>query len=198
MKHFLTGGAFALAAIGLATSASAQDYEKPKKPQVAKDLWFHVDANVALMQFSETEGDTEFVSDNVTAGYIRAGVKYKYFGAEVELGTGFSDYEEDGISLGVNNQTAVWGMLRLPQDRSDIFLRVGAHTTDIELGVDGGPSIEDSDSGIAFGLGGNYYFSRNVGVRLDLTSYNLGNSDEFGDILDVNYIGGSIGLSARF
>ena len=197
MTRFLTTTALALATTFSAGLAHAQDQDDMifedviVTPKKIKDLWFHVDASFALTQFSVTEGNTEYVSDMMTAGYVRAGVKYKYVGAEVELGTGFSDYEEDGVTLGVDSQTSVFGVLRLPQERSDIYLRLGYHQSDIAIDILG-QNFDTDDSGFAGGIGGTYFFTDNIGARLDITGYNLS------DPLDVSYVGGSAGLTARF
>ncbi len=194
MKNLLIASAVALSLMAAPTVAFAQDdapapdVEKPSKP---KDLWLYADANLALMQFSVTEGNTEYVSDMMTASFFRGGVKYKYVGAEIEFGQGLSDYEEDGITIGVGSQVAAFGMVRLPAENFDMYLRLGYHSSTLEVS-DGTLSEDFKDEGIAGGIGGNYFFNENIGIRLDITNYNL--SDPF----DVSYVGGSIGGVVKF
>ena len=208
MKHLIKTTTLALGLSACAVSAYAQDttptYDEPVYDEdvivtPGKDedsVWFHADANLALMQYSVTEGNTEFVSDNLTAAFFRAGVKYKYVGAEVEYGTGLSGIEEGGIESSVNSQISGFAMGRLPYERGDFFVRLGYHSSDVEVIVDdfqfGRVDLSEKDTGIAFGLGGTYHFTDNFGLRADITGYNLS------DPLDVSYVGGSLGVAARF
>ncbi len=195
MKKLLIAGTALFGTLAAPSLAFAQDdviEDEVVTPKEAKDWFVYGDANFALMQFSVTEGNTEFVSDTMTAAFFRAGVKYKYFGAEVEYGTGLSDIEEDGISVGVNSQTSIFGILRLPEDNYDIYLRVGYHSSDIEVGIAGLGEATEKDEGFAGGVGGTYFFNDNLGIRLDVTGYNLS------DPLDVSYVGGSAGAVVRF
>lgn len=193
MKKFLVASTVLLSVFTAPTIAFAQDVDDEiVKPKTSKDWFVYGDANFGLMQFSVTEGNTEYVSDMMTAGFFRGGVKYKYFGAEVEYGTGLSEYEEDGVSLGVNTQTSVFGILRLPAKNSDMYLRLGYHSSDVEVGIAGVGEASEKDKGFAGGIGGSYFFNDNLGVRLDITSYRLS------DTLEVNYIGGSAGAVVRF
>lgn len=195
MKNLLIASAALLGVLSTPMLAAAQDdviEEEVVTPKQSKDWFVYGDANFALMQFSVTEGNTEFVSDMMTAAFFRAGVKYKYFGAEVEYGTGLSGIEEDGISIDVNSQTSVFGIVRLPADKADVYLRLGYHSSDIEFGIQGVGEASETDSGFAGGIGGSYFFTDNLGIRLDITSYNLS------DPLDVSYVGGSAGAVVRF
>jgi len=144
------------------------------------------------MQFSVTEGNTDFVSDMMTAAFFRAGVKYKYFGAELEYGQGLSDVEEDGISIGISSQTSVFGIVRLPTNKLDVYMRLGYHSSDIDFSASGLGEFSEKDEGFAGGIGGSYFFTDNLGIRLDITNYRLS------DPLDVDYVGGSAGAVVRF
>ena len=199
MKNLIISTAAILSFLAVPTQALAQDESTNEDieevivtPKKDKDWFVYGDANFGLMQFSVTEGNTEFVSDTLTAAFFRAGVKYKYVGAEFEYGTGLSGIEEDGVSVDVNSQTSVFGILRLPADNYDVYLRLGYHSSDVEVGIDGLGEASESDSGFAGGVGGTYFFSDNFGIRLDVTAYNLS------DPLDVSYVGGSAGAVVRF
>ncbi len=194
MKNLFIASAVALSLMAVPTVAFAQD-DAPKsdvkKSSKPKDLWIYADANLALTKFTVTEDNIQYVSDNMTAFYVRGGVKYKYVGAEIEFGQGLSDYEEDGITIGVGSQVAAFGMLRLPSENYDVYLRAGYHSSTIELS-DGTFSEDVDDEGIAFGVGGNYFFNDNFGVRADVTGYNLS------DPLDVSYSVFSLGGVVKF
>jgi len=207
MKKLLCASAAALSLLAAPTVSHAQDdvvlgdeIVTPKNPGKPKDLWIYADANIGYSQFSSTEGNTTFVSDSMANAYFRAGVKYKYFGAEVELGTGLSDIDEDGLSLGLGTQISGFGILRYPADKYDVFLRAGYHSSDFDVEFEGfDPDFGDvnfdesiSSDGFAFGIGGTYYFSENFGLRADITGYNTR------DIADAGYVGGSIGGTVKF
>jgi len=188
---------FAVAAV---TPAYAQDEttdetieETVKYKKGADDVWVHFDANFGTYQFETSEGSTTYVSDSLLATHFRAGVKYSYFGAEVEYGSSISAIEEDDVNLDLGSQIGIFGIARMPADNYDFYLRAGYHSSTFEGSVDGVSGTVDLDAdGFAFGFGGSYYFADNFGVRADLTAYNAK------DIVDAAFIGGSIGLTARF
>lgn len=204
MKNILFAGATLFNVLSAPTLAFAQDdvtEEKIVTPKETKDWFVYADANIATAQFSSTEGNTTYVSDSSTAAYFRAGVKYKYFGAEVELGQGLSDIEEDGFSIGVNSQTSVFGIIRTPGDKYDVFLRAGYHSSKVEVGgqvfnPNTGEQLafneEVTSDGFVAGVGGTYYFTDNFGLRADITGYNTR------DLVDAGYVAASIGGTARF
>jgi len=174
---------------------------KPKEPKDAKDLHVYGDVNIGLTQFTSTDGNTTATSDTMVNAYFRVGAKYKYFGIEGELGQGLSGIDEDGLSLDVGTQLSAFGILRLPHDNWDIFARAGYHSTDIDFTLDifdpfTGANVSGSDElssdGFAFGIGGTYYFTDNIGIRGDITGYNTR------DFIDAALVGGSLGLTAKF
>lgn len=195
MKKLLLSSAVILGAFAAPTYVMAQDdviEDEVVTPKTPKDWFVYADANFALMQFSVTEGNTDFVSDMMTAAFFRAGVKYKYFGAELEYGQGLSDVEEDGISIGISSQTSVFGIVRLPTNKLDVYMRLGYHSSDIDFSASGLGEFSEKDEGFAGGIGGSYFFTDNLGIRLDITNYRLS------DPLDVDYVGGSAGAVVRF
>ena len=204
MKKLLLSSAIIIGAFAAPTYVMAQDdviEEEVVTPKKPKDWLVYADANIASTQFSTSDGDTTFVSDSATASYFRAGVKYKYFGAEVELGNGLSDVEEDGITISVSSQTSAFAILRSPGKKYDIFLRAGYHSTKIDVsgsvfdpqsGRFVSASEELDSNGFAAGVGGTYYFTDNFGLRADITGYNTR------DLVEAGYVAGSIGGSVRF
>jgi len=204
MKNLLIAGAALLGVLSAPTYAFAQDdaviddeVVKPKKP---KDWFVYADANLALAQFSTSDGNTTAVSDSTTAAYFRAGVKYKYLGAEVELGQGLSDIEEDGLSLEVSSQTSVFAIGRYPGDNYDVFLRAGYHSSTLKVSGEffdeTGNLLSASEdlkaNGFVAGVGGTYYFTDNFGLRADITGYNMR------DLVDAGFVAGSLGVSVKF
>lgn len=204
MKHFVIIGAAMFSILAAPSISQAQDdvlEDEVVTPKKEKEWFVYGDANIGLSQFSTSDGNETAVSDSMTNAYFRAGAKYKYFGAEVEYGTGLSGIEEDGISLELKNQTSVFGILRWPGENYDGYIRVGYHSTTFEIEANGvdigldqpvsGRADIDSD-GFAFGLGGTYFFGDNFGLRADITGYNTR------DFIDAGYVGGSIGGVVKF
>jgi len=204
MKNILIASTVALGFLAAPAATFAQDTtmgDEIVKPKKSKDWFVYADANFAAAQFSTSDGNTTSVSDSTTAAYFRAGVKYKYFGAEVELGQGLSDIEEDGLSLEVSSQKSVFGILRAPGDQYDVFIRAGYHSSTLNISgqfVDPNTgnllnASEDLKSdGFVAGVGGTYYFTDNFGVRADVTGYNMR------DLVDASFVAGSIGVSVKF
>lgn len=204
MKNLILSSAVILGAFAAPTYVMAQDdviEDEVVTPKEPKDWFVYVDANIATTQFSSTDGDTTFVSDSASAAYFRGGFKYKFVGAEVELGTGLSDIEEDGITVGVGSQTSAFAILRTPGDKFDVFLRAGYHSTKIDVSgsvfdPQSGQFVSASEeldaNGFAAGVGGSYFFTDNFGLRADITGYNVR------DLVEASYVAASIGGSVRF
>lgn len=208
MKHLILSSAAILSAFSLSSLAAAQDdtvnddvIEEVVKPEKPKKWFVYADANIATTQFSDTDGNTTFVSDSATSSYFRAGIKYKYFGAEFELGNGLSDIEEDGVSIGVSSQTSAFAIVRTPGEKYDVYLRAGYHSSKVEVGAQifnpqTGQQVAVNDEldsdGFAAGVGGTYYFTDNFGLRADITGYNTR------DLVDAGFVAASIGGTVRF
>lgn len=204
MKKLIISSAAILGVFAAPAFAVAQDdiiEDEVVTPKQTKDWFVYADANIATTQFSDTDGNTTFVSDSATSSYFRAGIKYKYFGAEVELGNGMSDIEEDGVSIGVSSQTSAFAIVRTPGDKFDVYLRAGYHSSKVEVGAQVfnpqtgqlvGVSDELDSDGFAAGVGGTYYFTDNFGLRADITGYNTR------DLVDAGFVAASIGGSVRF
>jgi len=71
-------------------------------------------------------------------------------------------------------------------------MRLGYHSSDIDFSASGLGEFSEKDEGFAGGIGGSYFFTDNLGIRLDITNYRLS------DPLDVDYVGGSAGAVVRF
>ena len=204
MKNALIACAAIIGICATSSIAHAQDDVEDEivtTPKKKKDYWVYADASLATSQFSTSDGRNTAVSDSSFNAYFRAGVKYKYFGAEVELGQGLSDIEEDGASLGVGSQFSGFAIARIPNEKYDVFLRAGYHSTKFDIGLNGidpntGQPFSVSDDiksdGFAFGVGGTYFFSENFGLRADITGYNTR------DIVDAGYVSASLGGAIKF
>lgn len=196
MKHLFISSAALFGILAAPSISQAQDdvlADEVVIPKKEKEWFGYADINIATTQFSDSDGRTTYVTDSATSSYIRVGAKYRYFGAEVELGNGLSDIEEDELSLGVSSQKAIFGILRAPGDNYDVFIRAGYHSSKIEFGADVIDFSETvTSNGFAAGVGGTYYFTDNFGLRADITGYNTR------DTLEAGFVAASLGATARF
>ena len=112
-------------------------------------------------------GYTQFEGNGTDPGALtgRVGVGFgKYFAVEGEGSVGIR--KDKGVKL--DSDVAAYGLAKLPiSQRFDIFAKAGAARTEFSSG--------GSDSGFAYGAGGDFYFSDHDGIRADWTrrDYNL-------------------------
>ena len=128
-----------------------------------------------------THADTDFdVSFEAVTG--RLGARFaRYLAVEGEVSVGFEQDFVDGMPVELSHDAALFGVVLLPMtDNADLFARVGAGSTSIE--VDG---EEMSHEAVRYGVGAQFFFNATSGVRIDFTRIELG--DEFtGDDADAD------------
>jgi outer membrane immunogenic protein len=124
-------------------------------------------------------GYTHFDADAVELGGLTGRVGYNftpYVGAEGEVSFGISD---DG-NVELDNEIGVFAVARWPfQDRFDLFARAGVSRVEVTGG---------DDEGFAFGIGGNYYFTAQDGVRADYTRHSVDDAGGDIDAFSVSYV----------
>jgi outer membrane immunogenic protein len=166
-----------LATVGFAGAASAQD--------TATDTTVYGTvgyANVAA------DGDADV---NLGAIQGRIGARFgKYFGVEGELATGVVEDDFDVLGTNVDvklkHEVGVFAVGNYPiTDRLDVFARVGYAWAEAKASG-GGISETANLDGLAYGVGGQYFFTDKDGVRLDYTRHD-GNDGE-ADVFGVSYV----------
>lgn len=106
-----------------------------------------------------------------------------FFGAEVEAGFGLGD---ENISPGVNVNFD-WEIAAYATATADIsenlalFARVGF--ANVEAGTNTG--VDLGDSGLAWGVGGKFFFDGRNGLRADYTKYDMDNDT---DVYSLGYV----------
>lgn len=169
---FATAAAAALAAALVPAGASAQD----------------------AMQAYGSIGYAHTELDDVNLGAIqgRLGMKFNpYFGVEGELAGGVKgeDVNVAGVPVEVdlNHQAAIYGVGFLPvAPNADLFARVGYGTSEIDVSGPGASARADGESW-NYGVGGQYFFDDNNGVRADWTRHDFGDDGD-ADVWSVGYV----------
>jgi hypothetical protein len=123
-------------------------------------------------------GYSSFDGNGATLGGItgRLGVGFgPNLGVEGEATFGV----DDDAGLELDNEFGVFGVGRLPiSEQFDLFARVGWARIETDPGSD--------EDGVAYGVGGDYYFTANDGIRADYTrhDYDAGDVDQW----SVSYV----------
>lgn len=139
------------------------------------------------------EGDTGAYGNIGVALYD---VDSSVFGIVGRIGYKATDYfgvEGEG-SIGVNSDNgfkvkssfAGFGVLSVPAGENfDVFARVGYHSTNFGLN-----NASGSLDGVAWGLGANFMFTENDGVRVDYTRYEVsaGGISASSDTISAAYV----------
>jgi len=130
----------------------------------------------AQTQVYGTLGYANVDVDPVNLGGIQArlGAQFNsHFAIEGEAAFGVADDEILGVTVELSNEFAVFAVGKLPvSDSVNLFARVGWSTTDIDVG---GTSV--SGDGVAYGVGGEAFFTENDGVRFDWTKHDADGGD---------------------
>lgn len=121
-------------------------------------------------------GYTHFDGDNGNLGAITGRVGYDFtrnLGVEGEASIGVKD--DDFTVAGVDGSleheydAAVYGVAKLPvSENLELFGRLGYGTTKVKADIAGFEASEDGES-INYGVGANYFFDGQNGVRADWT-----------------------------
>lgn len=137
-------------------------------------------AGMASAQSSSVSvGYTLLDGDGAEVGAIalRAGHDFTpHFGVEGEGLIGIQDDTIDvlgtPVDVSLDYGLAAYGVARLPvgQNGSNLFVRAGYGTVRVE-GSSGGISVSEDVDGFAYGVGAEFLFFQNQGLRLDLTRF---------------------------
>lgn len=113
-----------------------------------------------------------------------------YLGLEGEASIGVKDGSVGPGSVELDHSIGAFGVLRAPvTERFDLFGRVGYAKSELSASVPGVGSAAADFDGVAYGVGGRYFFTDRVGLRGDFTKYE-------GDGNDADVI--SLGAVVRF
>jgi outer membrane immunogenic protein len=131
--------------------------------------------------FYGTIGYGNYGADDADLGAVqlRGGYNFNEFlGAEIEAA---------GIDVNVEleNSYGAYAVGRIPfAEKADVFGRIGYVSTEIKASA-GGVSASGDDDAAALGVGGDYYFAPNQGIRVGYTYLDY---DDSIDVIDVAYV----------
>jgi OOP family OmpA-OmpF porin len=167
-------------------------------PALAQDSGFYIGG--ALGQ-SEIKGACSGLPPGVSCDEEDTG--WKIFGGfqfnrhlGVELGyANLGEASASGLGVTATAEVTAWDLVAvgsLPiMDRFSVYGKLGLFLADAEVTSNVGVSSDESESGITFGVGLRYDFTRNLGLRAEWQRY-----QEVDDETDVNLL--SIGIVWKF
>lgn len=164
----------ALAVSAVALPAAAQTMTKPE---------FSVSGGYARY----VDGSEEWDGHSATG---RASVRlHRYFGVDAEAAVGLGSSDVGGADVKMNYNVAGYAVAFLPlSENADIFVRLGYGSTEFEVDFGGGLVGTDSYSGVTAGLGGQYFFDANNGIRMDVTRHEYEELDGGLDSVAFTYV----------
>lgn len=163
----------ALAASAVALPAAAQTMTSPE---------ISVSGGYARFVDGSEDWDGHSVTGRATARFTR------YFGVEADLAVGLGSSDILGVDVRMNHNIAGYAVGYLPlSENADLFARVGYGSTEFEFEF-GGVSTSDSYNGVTLGVGGQYFFDANNGVRMDVTRHEYDDLDGGLDSVAFTYV----------
>ncbi|MFN3669894.1 MAG: outer membrane beta-barrel protein [Brevundimonas sp.] len=173
MRILIVAAVAAAAASALALPAAAQTMTSPE---------LSVSAGYARFVDGSEDWDGHSFTARGTARFNR------FFGVEADLAVGLGSSEIAGVDIKMNNNIAGYAVAYLPlSEQADLFARVGYGSTEFELEF-GGASVTESYDGYALGVGGQYFFDANNGVRMDVTRHEYDDLDGGLDSVAFTYV----------
>jgi len=133
--------------------------------------------------------------DDVDVGAIqgRIGARINpYLGVEGELGFGV---KKDDLNIGgvnakaeLKNSAAIYGVGFLPvAPNADLYARVGYGKSEVKVSAPGVSAKGDGNSW-NYGVGGQYFFDDNNGMRADYTRHDFEDDAGEADVWSVGYV----------
>ncbi|WP_022694514.1 porin family protein [Ponticaulis koreensis] len=124
--------------------------------------------------YSALDGD----GATLGAATARAGGFFnEYFGVEVEASVGVTEETVLGVELDLKNQYGAFVVGRYPVNENfDVFGRLGYGSATFQGNVPGFSPVDVDVDGFALGVGGQYFFNDNIGVRADYTRFEADDS----------------------
>jgi len=136
----------------------------------------------AESSFYVNGGYSAFDGDGATLNGLtaRGGVFFNdYFGVEGEISFGLGEEElEPGADIELSNQYGGYVIGKLPAGENfDVFGRIGYGSAEFDVNVDGVGSGSADVDGFAFGVGGQFFFTENFGIRGEYTRFEAEDED---------------------
>ena len=142
-------------------------------PAVAQDSGWYGDVGYQHMAIDQDGIDADLGS---IAGHIGYGITPN-LAVEGELGFGVKDEEVTSLGTSVdvklNYLVGAYGRVQAPLGENfTVFARAGVVNAEIEASA-AGVSASDSETGAGYGVGGEFHFDGQNGIRADYTRYDI-------------------------
>ncbi len=140
-----------------------------------------------------TIGGANVSVDDANLGAIqgRVGARFgQYFGVEGELSGGVTDDSTriagTDVDVDLNYDVGAYAVGYLPiSPKADLFARVGYSKSEFDISGPGFSGSGDVD-GLAYGVGGQYFFNDKDGIRVDYTKHDSDDGDA--DVVGLSYV----------
>lgn len=165
---------------------------------------WYVGGSVGQSKIDCSTGGVPGVScdDSDTAFRVLGGYQFnKYLGAEL----GYADLGKatiSGAGISASVEAKAWDLVavgRVPlADKFSLFGKLGMYRADSDLSSNTAliPASSDSNTDVTYGLGAQYDFNKNLGVRAEWQQYKKVGGDSTGGEGDVDVM--SLGVVYRF
>ncbi|HYE47787.1 MAG TPA: porin family protein [Caulobacter sp.] len=169
--------ALMIAAASVATLAMAA-------PAMAQDAGTTVYGNIGYGHVSAEDVDVGAIQGRVGARFGQ------YFGVEGEASAGINGDDFNvgatNVEVDLNYQIGAYAVGYLPvAPNADLFARVGYSKSEFDVSSPLGGASGDVD-GVAYGIGGQYFFTDKDGIRLDVTRHD--SDDGEADVFGISYV----------
>ena len=146
-----------------AASVAALAVSAPAMAQMAPFNNVSLYGNLGWTDFSGAGTDLSAITGRLGARFGQ------YVGIEGELSGGIGNRDDNGASAHLANQEAVYAIGFLPvMPNADLFARIGYGESDYHVSQNGN-NFGGHENSVNYGVGGQYFFDRSNGVRLDYT-----------------------------
>jgi OmpA-OmpF porin, OOP family len=173
---------------------------------------WYIGGSVGQSEFKDTCDGVPVPCDKKdTAWRVFGGYKInRTFGVElgyIDFGEASASGTISGVSVRATGEATAWdlaGTASFPvADRLSVFGKLGLYRAKTEVrgtaaiaGFSATASDSESNTGLTFGVGGIYDFTRNIGVRVEWQRYNNIGGNRVGGKDDIDVL--SIGVVGRF
>ena len=125
---------------------------------------------------------------NLGAVTGRVGFRAGWLGAEGEASLGAGSDDVGAAKVKLDSQWAVYGKAIAPvAENFDVFARVGYGESRVQTKLAGVES-KNTDDSVNYGVGAEWFFDPNNGVRADYTRHDFGKGGEDANVWGLSYV----------
>lgn len=164
-------------------AVAASAFALPAAAQSASTPEFAVSGGYARYVDGSEEWDGHSATGRASARF------HRYFGVDAEIAVGLGSSDLGGVDVTMNSNIAGYAVAYLPlSENADLFARVGYGSTEFEFDFGGGTTVTENFDGVTMGVGGQYFFDANNGIRMDVTRHEYDELDGGLDSVAFTYV----------